>query len=303
VHRDWDNVIVAGGAVFACLQHLTAAERHNYFHGPSASGDIDIFLIGLDKEAAELKVWDIYAHLISTLPYHEFTVVRTKSAITFVCEHPYKNVQVVLRLYRSIEEVMCFFDLDCVAVAFDGRKVYALPRAIRAFNTRYNWIRLDVFRTISNMNEGRLIKYYKRGFGSLLKKDKEKIQGGVTAKIQAKIIALNYRKESNGVPLQKASLPAAVGDVAPVNSIEDKYEDVSFIPYGPNWNALKVKEHLFDKLKEAKREHAEKTVSGDFSSFFAVGSLEELMGDCSEVEFAEMWGDFPLKIKWNRGWR
>ena len=53
------------------------------------------------------------------------------------------------------------FDLDSCAVGFDGQEVWALPRAVRAFNGRYNL----VDETRPNFQyEARLVKYYRRGF-------------------------------------------------------------------------------------------------------------------------------------------
>jgi hypothetical protein len=87
-------------------------------------------------------------------------VLRTRRTISFVTGFPYRHVQLVLRLYRSPAEVLLYvwpsrcagperawtnparagsgFDLDVVAVGFDGRRVYCLPRARRALVNRYN---------------------------------------------------------------------------------------------------------------------------------------------------------------------
>lgn len=43
----------------------------------------------------------------------------------------YRAVQIILRQYRSISEILCGFDLDSACVAYNGR-VWALPRARRA---------------------------------------------------------------------------------------------------------------------------------------------------------------------------
>jgi hypothetical protein len=46
---------LVGGTVFTCLKRDT--NKNNMFYGPSKSGDIDVFLIGLDPAAAERKVF------------------------------------------------------------------------------------------------------------------------------------------------------------------------------------------------------------------------------------------------------
>lgn len=46
--------IVLGGTVFTCLK--TESHKNTMFQGASRSGDIDIFLIGLNEKEAEKKV-------------------------------------------------------------------------------------------------------------------------------------------------------------------------------------------------------------------------------------------------------
>jgi hypothetical protein len=52
-------------------------------------------------------------------------------------------VQIILRLYKSISEILTGFDVDCACVAFDGQRVYANPRSIAAIATRTNLIDLS----------------------------------------------------------------------------------------------------------------------------------------------------------------
>jgi hypothetical protein len=48
------------------------------------------------------------------------------------------QVQVILRLYASPAEVLLGFDCDCACVGFDGSRVFALPRALRAIKHGVN---------------------------------------------------------------------------------------------------------------------------------------------------------------------
>ena len=67
----------------------------------------------------------------------------------------------ILRLYKSRPEVLMAFDLDVCAVGYDGGSVWALPRALRAVNGRFNMID----ETRPNVKyEARLFKYAMRGF-------------------------------------------------------------------------------------------------------------------------------------------
>jgi hypothetical protein len=55
-------------------------------------------------------------------------VVRTGNAVTILAPYPYRHVQVVLRIYKSPAEVIMGFDIDACALAYDGTRVWALPR-------------------------------------------------------------------------------------------------------------------------------------------------------------------------------
>lgn len=88
-------------------------------------------------------------------------MVRTKHAITIIGQYPVRHTQIILRLYKSPAEILMGFDVDCCCVGYDGKDVYALPRAKRALTKRYNLV--DMSRR-SLTYETRLYKYAKRGF-------------------------------------------------------------------------------------------------------------------------------------------
>ena len=98
--------------------------------------------------------------MTKTLLIHDQTV-RTKNAITIASQYPIRHVQIVLRLYKSISEILTGFDVDCSCVAYDGCQVYGAPRAITAFVTQTNTI--DLTRR-SPSYENRLSKYSRHGF-------------------------------------------------------------------------------------------------------------------------------------------
>lgn len=52
--------------------------------------------------------------------------VRGLRAITFVSEFPYRKVQIVLRLYKTLAEVLHGFDVDACSMGFDGHTVSAI---------------------------------------------------------------------------------------------------------------------------------------------------------------------------------
>ena len=86
-------------------------------------------------------------------------------------------------MHRNIEEQLAFADLDCTcvalsftpssaharvfrALAYDGEQVFAMPRTVRALNTRTNFVPPTRLRRITT--PGRIVKYCQRGFSSLL---------------------------------------------------------------------------------------------------------------------------------------
>ena len=160
---DWTNVVVAGGAVTTSL--LPRSDGDSY-ETMAPDADIDLFLYGLDHDQAIEKSLGIEKALIDNMKGSggapDMLTVRTTNAITIV-SNPYKRrVQIVCRLYRSLEEILVGFDVDCSTFAYDGEMVYASPRGIAAFATRINSI--DISRR-SPSYENRLFKYAKRGFG------------------------------------------------------------------------------------------------------------------------------------------
>src|SRR3569833_4322752 len=69
--------------------------------------------------------------------------------------------QIVLRIYKSISEILTGFDIDCSGAAYDGKQIYCTPRALQAFVTQINHI--DLSRR-SPSYENRLSKNSHRNF-------------------------------------------------------------------------------------------------------------------------------------------
>ncbi|KAK4999248.1 hypothetical protein LTR66_001674 [Elasticomyces elasticus] len=167
VDMDWSNVVVAGSAVVSAL--LPVPERYNkskralreYYHQRLApASDVDLFLYGLDEEAAVEKIKQIEQRIRDSI-LTETTSIRTKNTITIASQFPTRHVQIVLRIYKSVAEILTGFDVDCSCAAYDGKQVWASPRAIGAYMTQINTI--DLTRR-SPSYENRLSKYSHRGF-------------------------------------------------------------------------------------------------------------------------------------------
>lgn len=167
VDMDWSNVVVAGSAVVTSL--LPVPAKHNkskralreYYHQKFApASDVDLFLYGLIEEDAVEKIKQIEQRIRDSI-LTETTTIRTKNAITIASQYPTRHVQIVLRMYRSVSEILTGFDVDCSCAAYDGNQVYASPRALAAYMTQVNTI--DLTRR-SPSYENRLSKYSHRGF-------------------------------------------------------------------------------------------------------------------------------------------
>ncbi|KAK3381190.1 ankyrin repeat protein [Podospora didyma] len=175
---DWSNVVVAGSAALLpllshregvgpelCNDQTVENSLEVYFQTIASGSDIDIFLYGIESEdAAITRIIELEAAVRrrQRLVPGKGLSLRSKHAITFIApKGPYRHVQVILRLYRSISEILTGFDVDCACVAFDGERVYTNPRGVAAIATRTNTI--DLTRR-SPSYENRLRKYRDQGF-------------------------------------------------------------------------------------------------------------------------------------------
>ncbi|KAL4780690.1 ankyrin repeat-containing domain protein [Aspergillus varians] len=164
---DWNNVVAAGSAVTTSI--LPIPDKYNdskrdmrrFFHEDFApASDVDLFLYGLTEEQMIEKI-KLIERCIRDSILTEVSTIRTKNAITIVSQYPTRHVQVVLRRYKSIAEILTGFDVDCSCAAYDGNQVYLAPRAVGAYMTQIN--RIDLSRR-SPSYESRLSKYSHRGF-------------------------------------------------------------------------------------------------------------------------------------------
>src|SRR6266516_1181422 len=136
------------------------ALRQYYHEQLAPASDVDLFIYGLDEKQAIEKIKQIETKVRDSI-FQETTTIRTKNAITIASAYPTRHVQIVLRLYKSVSEILTGFDVDCSCVAYDGKMVWATPRAVASYVTQINTI--DLTRR-SPSYENRLSKYSHRGF-------------------------------------------------------------------------------------------------------------------------------------------
>ena len=96
---DWNNVIVAGGSVPACLAPLPESAQktkrgiRKYFHGEAyANSDIDMFIYGLTPEQVR---FDILPSVLSTIERSAFRLRKKQSKSTKLSVILYHGVRVL----------------------------------------------------------------------------------------------------------------------------------------------------------------------------------------------------------------
>ncbi|OAG06714.1 ankyrin [Paraphaeosphaeria sporulosa] len=167
VDLDWSNVVAAGSSVVTCLlpvpkqyKESKRALRQYYHETIAPASDVDLFIYGLSEEEAVKKIIEVEKRIKDSI-LTETTTIRTKNAITIASQYPTRHIQIVLRIYKSVSEILTGFDVDCSCAAYDGKQVWAAPRALTAYMTQANTI--DLTRR-SPSYESRLSKYSHRGF-------------------------------------------------------------------------------------------------------------------------------------------
>lgn len=270
---------------------------------------MDLFIYGLNQEQAIEKIREIEASVRDAI-LSETTVVRTKNAITIVSEYPVRHVQIVLRLYKSVSEILTGFDVDCACVAYDGNQVWAAPRALAAFATQMNTI--DLTRR-SPSYENRLSKYAHRGFEvywPLL--DRSRIDPTIFERAFNRVLGLarllvleklphpqdrdeylTQRRIERGRPELpwnarfRHQLPGNIKDTQPDDVAEWVEEDVSnyhtfTIPWGPRYTPKKIERLLYSKdlllNAEWNRPKERETKLHRHPAFF--GRVEDVIHDC-----------------------
>ena len=148
----WKNedghFILAGGSV---LKQLVTTQ--SFFNG----NDYDLFLITRSEKEAVAMIEKMYMWIFTVAK--DFFMIRTKNSVSFITN---KGIfQIILRLYHSVEQVLCGFDIDPCCVAFDGTQLLTTKRGNDAI--RYKGFPLIHWRQ-SESFVFRCNKYYKRGF-------------------------------------------------------------------------------------------------------------------------------------------
>jgi hypothetical protein len=215
----------------------------------------------------------------------------------------------VLRIYRSISEILTGFDVDSSCVGYDGKQVYASPRALAAFVTQINTI--DLTRR-SPSYENRLSKYARRGFEiywplldrsridpTLFERSFGRTLGLARLLVLEKLPTNKDREEYVDQRRAERGRPTInrwSSRKLPGNMKEDHDDEVAewvetdevadyhtfTVPYGPKYHARKIERLLYAKdlllNAEWNRPKDRETVLHRHPSFF--GEVEHVIGDC-----------------------
>jgi hypothetical protein len=92
---------------------------------------------------------------------HEFIICRDINNTISVVPVDKRKIQIVLRRVSTIEELLLFFDLDCVRFAFDGETLFTIREGLRSFAIGMNIV--PAMHRVSGMYFARAIQYGYRG--------------------------------------------------------------------------------------------------------------------------------------------
>ncbi|ORZ31172.1 hypothetical protein BCR44DRAFT_1276921 [Catenaria anguillulae PL171] len=311
------------GSVQACLTHLDPStsygDRRDYFLEKHAAADIDLFLYGLDEEAAKKKMEEIYDQITDAVPF-EMVAIRTTHSVSICAQFPYRHIQIILRLYASPAETLMGFDVDSCAVA-TRQPSLAHATCPLCFLTQTNTV--DMTRR-SPTYESRLAKYAKRGFEvrvPSLRRDEidpqiyersfDKVRGLARLLLFEALGDQEVRIEYKETQRQRKGRPRHPNagqfqarqylrskDLKAQEAMEatSDYSHV-FIPYGPEYTASRIVRVLFKKDKNINNEWfmRKRGVRVHQHPVF-IGSMTDILTDCcgacpkpkSDQDFADL---------------
>ncbi|KAK6354803.1 hypothetical protein TWF696_003936 [Orbilia brochopaga] len=316
---DWTGVVAAGSSVLTPILPVPEKDRQtkralrDYYHERLApTSDIDLFIYGTkDEEVAIKRMESIEATIRDNLLW-ETTSIRTKNTITIVSQYPNRHVQIVLRLYASISEILTGFDVNCACVAYDGKQVYANPRAVASWMLQCNDV--DLTRR-SPSYEHRLSKYRHRGFEvfypgltrqkidpTIYERNINRLKGLAKLLVLERLPDaderedyLENRRQERGRPEKpfqrykktlRGDLKAQGAEVAEWDITEEEqsnYHTIS-IPYGKPHNAKRSERLLYQKdmlLNAEWNKRAQKDRAAYLHRHPAfIGSVKDIIDDC-----------------------
>ena len=148
---DMSNLLIAGGAISQMLI------------GNALIKDIDIFVYGCDNpEARIFRFLDEISKILESRR-DMYSIRKSANTIDINCSTFHSSIQIILRSYSSISEILHGFDLSASSVGYDysTNKIYFTTIADFTFRSGCMPINLN-YR--SSTFESRIAKYINRGF-------------------------------------------------------------------------------------------------------------------------------------------
>ncbi len=182
----WNSkFVIAGGIINAAF---TGNTEYNH------NSDIDIFIV---KEMDDDEFKETITEIHDSLQY-EKKIYKTSTTLNILGRTPNRPIQIPLKITQDLTQLLLFFDLDCAAIAYDGKNLYTLPRFIDCINTGYNF--LDPYKVTKKIYLDRINKYYERGYGLLISHfDKSgisnRIMNEMTKRLKEKNLSVKYSSE------------------------------------------------------------------------------------------------------------
>lgn len=162
------------------LPNATARKRNAQHNFGFTSSDIDLFICCENEdEGIDLlrkTIHTICSNItqkrqgpedgVNASGYsRDIRLLRSANALSIWGGWPHRTVQIMVILYKGPDEVLNFFDLDCISLGYDGKNVWGLPRTLRSLQTGFNFVEPAKLRRWST--GPRIMKYKKRGFGTV----------------------------------------------------------------------------------------------------------------------------------------
>ena len=160
---DFTDLFIAGGSIFTLLTGYHGSRGDK---AKDIVNDIDVFIITKDQERADQAVMRLLTRVYNTESQDmsvRSLILQTENSITIQGDG--MKIQIILRLYNSVAQVLAGFDLDSASIGFDGHQLYCMPRFVRMLQAGAN---LVDFERQSRSYAFRLMKYLRRGVGLLL---------------------------------------------------------------------------------------------------------------------------------------
>lgn len=249
---------------------------------------VEMAIVGLNDEGVKRKVNEIL-FAVQSLTKATSEIARTKDEILIISQFPIPVVRISLRAFKGPAEALFLrTDVDCVGAAYEfekagNEKIWALPRAIRAWTKRYNLLDESLRHATY---EVQLYRWASRGFCVAVPGLQRQLispwlyqQRPWQVHGLAKLLLFEHEQEYR-VPnsniaiepwmprhqrysiytrdeysefniheyqaLEKLTYPQEKDDI---DSIEKSHHTNLYIPWGPQWHISKILKHL--KFKDA----------------------------------------------------